>query len=63
LLLRPELYAIPALLGCSLFTLVLSYFPEQRIPGALLCMLLTFAIRGAAIRWDLKAPGFVDSSS
>jgi uncharacterized membrane protein YeiH len=58
LLMRPELYAIPVLLGCILFTLVLAYYPEYRLAGSLLCLLLTFALRSAAIRWDLRVPGW-----
>jgi uncharacterized membrane protein YeiH len=44
------------LLGCILFTIVLAHFPENRLLGALECVLLTFALRAAAIRWDLKMP-------
>jgi uncharacterized membrane protein YeiH len=58
LLMRPELYAVPVLLGCMLFTVVLAHFPGYRILGGLLCVLLTFALRAAAIHWDLKMPWF-----
>jgi uncharacterized membrane protein YeiH len=56
---RPELYATPVLMGCSAYALVLAYFPAQRIPGSLGCIVATFALRAAAIHWDLVMPRFV----
>jgi len=56
LLMRPELYAVPILLGCCLFQLILAYLPEYRLPGSILCILLVFGIRAAAIRWNLEVP-------
>ena len=61
LLMRPELYAVPVLLGCILFTLVLAYFPEHRFYGSLLCILLSFGLRTAAIHWKLQMPGFTQT--
>jgi len=61
LLMRPELYAVPVLLGCILFTLVLAYFPEHRFYGSLLCILLSFGLRAAAIHWKLQMPGFTQT--
>jgi uncharacterized membrane protein YeiH len=58
LLMRPELYAVPVMFGCILFTVVLAYFPENRILGGFVCLFLTFGMRAAAIHWDLKVPGF-----
>ncbi len=58
LLMRPELYATPVLLGCSAFVLVLKYLPDHRFSGALVCIGATFALRAAAIHWDLSMPGF-----
>jgi uncharacterized membrane protein YeiH len=63
LLMRPELYAIPVMLGCILFTVVLAYLPEYRVSGALLCILLTFGLRAAAIHWNLKVPGWMTVST
>jgi len=63
LLMRPELYAVPVMLGSVLFTVVLAYFPEYRFLGSILCILLTFAIRAAAIHWDLKMPRFTRTGS
>ena len=51
-----ELYAVPVLLGCSLFVLVLEFAPEYRLEASIVTVLLSFAIRSAAIRWDLRVP-------
>ncbi len=58
LLMRPELYATPVLLGCTAFVMVLKYLPDYRLAGLLICILATFALRAAAIHWDLTMPGF-----
>jgi uncharacterized membrane protein YeiH len=56
LLMSRELYAVPVLIGCILFTLILAYAPDYRFEGSVLCMLLIFAIRAAAIHWNLQVP-------
>lgn len=58
LLMRPELYATPVLLGCTAFVLVLAYLPRYTGTGAILCIAGTFVMRAAAIHWDLAMPGF-----
>lgn len=58
LLMRPELYATPVLLGCSGFVLVLEYLPDHRVGGALICILAIFAVRAAAIHWNLTVPAW-----
>ena len=59
LLMKRELYAIPALLGCIAFTLVLKYLPEQRLMGQLACGIGIFAFRAAAIHWNLTVPDWL----
>ncbi len=56
LLMRSELYATPVLLGCIAFVLVLEYFPDYRVGGALVCIFSIFALRAAAIHWNLSVP-------
>ena len=56
LLMSRELYAVPVLIGCILFTLILAYAPDYRFEASVLCMLLIFAIRAAAIHWNLQVP-------
>lgn len=56
LLMRRELYAVPVCLGCIAFVGVLRYLPDLRYPGALICIFATFALRAAAIHWNLSMP-------
>lgn len=58
LIMRPELYATPVLLGCIAFQAVLAHAPEHRVAGSIACIVATFAVRAAAIRWDLAMPAF-----
>lgn len=58
LLMRPELYATPVLLGCIAFVLVLEYLPDRRFSASLVCIGATFALRAAAIHWNLSMPAF-----
>lgn len=51
LLMKRELYATPVLLGCIVYVVVLEFFPEYRLVGAVVCVLLIFSIRAAAIKW------------
>jgi len=62
LLMSRELYAIPVLLGCILYVLVLSYWPQYRYVGALACALIVFASRAAAIHWRLRVPDWLATS-
>lgn len=58
LLMRPELYATPVLLGCIAFALILEYQPAQRAVSAIVCISSIFALRAAAIHWSLSMPSF-----
>jgi uncharacterized membrane protein YeiH len=51
-----ELYAIPVLLGCTLFVALLELLPAFRIYGAVVCCLCIFGLRAAAICWNLTVP-------
>lgn len=59
LLMKRELYAIPVLLGCAAFALVLKYLPGHRFAGELICGLGIFAFRAAAIHWNLSVPDWL----
>ena len=59
LIMTRELYAIPVLLGCTLFMIVLTYFPEYRLLGSICCILLIFGLRAAAIHWNLTVPDWL----
>jgi uncharacterized membrane protein YeiH len=56
LLMSRELYAVPVLLGCLLFVVLLAYLPEHRFVGSIGCILLIFGLRAAAIHWKLTVP-------
>jgi uncharacterized membrane protein YeiH len=58
LLMRQEIYATPVLMGCTLYVLILQYLPDHHIAGALVCIMGSFALRSAAIYWDLSMPAF-----
>lgn len=56
LLMTRELYAVPVLLGCTLFVVILDLFPEYRAAGGVACILCIFGFRAAAIHWKLVVP-------
>lgn len=56
LLMRRELYAVPVCLGCITFVAVLRHLPDLRYPVAIVCIFATFALRAAAIHWNLSMP-------
>ena len=56
LIMSHELYAIPVMLGCCAYVLVLNFIPQYAIEGSVLCMLGIFGLRAAAIYWDLRVP-------
>ena len=56
LLMSRELYAVPVLLGCIVFVVLLTYFPDYRFVGSIGCILLIFGLRAAAIHWKLTVP-------
>jgi uncharacterized membrane protein YeiH len=59
LLMTREIYAIPVMLGSTLYVLLLTFYPEQQIPIGLGCMLLVFGGRAAAIYWKLEVPDWL----
>ena len=56
LLMSRELYAIPVLFGCALYVALLYLLPEYRFICAVGCPTCIFAIRAAAIHWQLHVP-------
>jgi uncharacterized membrane protein YeiH len=56
LIMSHELYAIPVMLGCCAYVLVLNFIPQYAIEGSVLCMLGIFGLRAAAIYWNLRVP-------
>jgi uncharacterized membrane protein YeiH len=62
LLMTRELYATPVLVGCTLYVVVLTWLPEHRSLAALGCITLIFALRAAAIRWELRVPHWLTTA-
>ncbi len=56
LLMQPELYAVPVLMGCTAFVAVLTWLPQYRFAGSIICVLSIFALRAATIHWNLQMP-------
>lgn len=63
LLMSRELYAVPLLFACTLLAGVLAWAPEYRPAGMAACMGLSFALRSAAIHWNLRMPGWLLSKA
>lgn len=59
LLMKREIYAVPVLFGSTCYVLILHHLPEHRVEGAFLCGVVIFALRAAAIRWDLRMPDWL----
>jgi len=56
LLMSRDLYATPILLGCTLYVALLYLFPQYRFACAMGCFTCIFAIRAAAIHFQLSVP-------
>jgi uncharacterized membrane protein YeiH len=56
LIMSRELYAIPVMLGCTLYAMILKFFPDYDVIGSIISMLLIFGIRVLAIEKDLTVP-------
>ena len=54
LLMKRELYAIPVTIGCALYVVAMAWMPSAWT--GLVCALVIFSIRAAAIRWGLTVP-------
>jgi len=63
LLMTRELYATPVLIGCTLYVVLLAWVPEYRSVAALGCVAVIFALRAAAIHWDLAVPHWLMTKS
>jgi uncharacterized membrane protein YeiH len=56
LLMKKELYAVPVTLGTVVYVVVRPLVPGNEIALGVFCTLLIFAVRAAAIHWNLKVP-------
>ena len=56
LLMKKELYAVPVTLGTVAYVATLPFFPGSEIAVSIVCALLIFGVRAAAIHWKLSVP-------
>ena len=56
LLMRKELYALPVSIGCIIYVILMSLFPNHIVEIGVGCSIFTFLLRAAAIHWDLRVP-------
>ena len=59
LLMKTELYLTPVILGSTAFVFVYHYLPEYHFIGSIICIVGSFALRAAAIHWNLAMPQFM----
>lgn len=59
LLMSSEIYAIPVLLGCTVYAAILNFAPAHAQMGAIFSGLLIFLFRAAAIHWNLSMPNIL----
>lgn len=63
LLMRKELYATPILLGGFVYLALLQFDVTDAEIAGLLAMVFIFAVRSAAIHWELSLPGWLTAKS
>jgi len=59
LLMNQEFYAVPVLIGSTLFVVLMTLFPGAETLCAMVCISVTFALRAAAIHWGLGFPDWL----
>ncbi|GGZ74435.1 trimeric intracellular cation channel family protein [Algibacter mikhailovii] len=59
LLMKKELYAVPLAIGATLYLGLINQFHDHGVIIGILCALITFAIRAAAIYWKLRVPNWM----
>ena len=61
LLMKKELYAVPVVLGTVVYVAALPFLPGSELALSIVCALLIFGIRAAAIHWNLSVPDWAIS--
>lgn len=59
LLMSREIYAVPVLLGCTLYVTLLHFFPGSPVVISGICFAFIFGLRSAAIHWSLSVPDWL----
>lgn len=63
LLMNSEVYAIPITVGCSLYMVLATWLPDYTLVTGWICMALIFAMRSAAIYWNLSVASWMTTRS
>ena len=63
LLMRQEIYAIPVTIGCIVYAVLITFYPQYAVLIGIFSTMLSFSIRAAAIYWDLTIPAVFLSKS
>lgn len=61
LLMTKQLYAVPVLLGCSLYVVIVRYSPGHAPMDMLFCFAISLGLRAAAIKWKLSVPDWLST--
>lgn len=56
LLMSRDLYAVPVMLGCTAYVVLMNYYPADYVLINIGCILLIFVLRSATILWGLHMP-------
>lgn len=59
LLMKREIYAVPVLFGCTIYVAILALFPEYQSIAMVGSVLFIFALRAAAIHWNIAVPDWL----
>jgi uncharacterized membrane protein YeiH len=63
LIMSREIYAIAVMLGCTMYVVVILYFPTYRIVGSIAGIVVIFGLRLAVIQKNLIVPGWFYSNA
>ena len=63
LLMAKDIYAIPVLLGCTFYVIILSFHPENKVFGSIVSIALIFSLRAAALHYHWVVPGWLCAKS
>lgn len=59
LLMSRDLYAVPVMLGCTAYVILMHYFPAGHLLINIGCILFIFVLRAASIFWGLRMPDWL----
>ncbi len=63
LIMSRDIYAVPLLLGSTLYVILAKMLPGYMTINGTICITATFALRAAAIHWNLQVPRWLLTAS